>query len=209
MLGYTLRLRTLGLEPYESVWHRMRDFTNQRNTDTLDECWLLEHIPVFTQGQAGKAEHLLDPGDIPVIYSDRGGQVTYHGPGQWVVYLLIDLKRKNLGIKTLVRALEDSLIALLADYNIPANTIANAPGVYVKHRKIASLGLKVRRGCTYHGLSLNVAMDLKPFERIHPCGYPELKITQMRDFMDSIEPAEVGPPLIRHLMEHLGYTTVL
>ena len=175
----TLLWRRLGVRDYGSAWQAMRAFTDSRNADTPDELWTLQHPPVFTLGQAGRPEHLLAPGDIPVVRSDRGGQVTYHGPGQVIAYLLCDLRRAGIGIRTLVQRLEQAVIDLLAQYGIQGNLRQGAPGVYVDGRKIASLGLRVRRGCTYHGLSLNANMDLEPFSRINPCGYPGLDVTHM------------------------------
>ena len=201
--------RNLGLCLYQATWKMMRDFTETRTIDTLDHIWLVEHFPVFTQGQAGKPEHLLAPGEIPVIKTDRGGQVTYHGPGQLIVYVLLDIRRKNLGVKAQIHALEHSIIALLADYGIQSSTRSNAPGVYVNQAKIASLGLRIRQGCSYHGLSLNVGMDLEPFSRINPCGYPNQTVSQMRDFKDPISVTAVVPNLVTHLMHYLGYTTLI
>jgi lipoyl(octanoyl) transferase len=179
-----LRIRKLGLADYQAVWDAMRVFTETRNPDTLDEVWLLQHPRVFTQGQAGKAEHVLAPGDIPVIQVDRGGQVTYHGPGQIVGYLLVDLRRRGIGIRQLVTAIENSIIAVLAHYGIESAGRADAPGVYLTSgAKIAALGLRVRRGCTFHGLSLNVDMDLEPYARINPCGFSGLQVAQMRDLV--------------------------
>jgi len=172
-------VRDLGLLDYLPALHAMRRFTDARNPDTPDELWLLQHPPVFTQGQAGKREHVLAPGDIPVIQVDRGGQVTYHGPGQCVLYLMVDLRRGRLGVRDLVNLIEDSIVQLLAEYRIAAAAKPGAPGVYVTDAKIASLGLRVRRGCSYHGLALNVDMDLSPFARINPCGYPGLQVTSM------------------------------
>ena len=171
--------RKLGLADYQPVLDAMRDLTDQRNADTPDQLWLLQHPRVFTQGQAGKAEHVLAPGDIPVIQVDRGGQVTYHGPGQWVVYLMIDLKRRGLGVRALVTLIEESIVRLLAEYGIEAAPEPKAPGVYVDGDKVAALGLRVRRGCSYHGLALNVDMDLEPFQRINPCGYQGLQVVSM------------------------------
>lgn len=204
-----LIIRNCGLTSYTTTWQLMKDFTNQRTSTTPDQFWLVEHQPVFTQGQAGKPEHLLRPGSIPVVQSDRGGQTTYHGPGQLVIYLLIDLKRKNLGLKFLITHIEQAIIALLASYNISGKRQLKAPGVYVNHAKIAALGLRVRRGCSYHGLSLNVNMDLEPFSRINPCGYPELKVVQMRDFNPSVSTADIAPQLVKHLMQHLDYTNTM
>jgi lipoyl(octanoyl) transferase len=174
-----LVLRELGLVDYEPTLEAMQQFTDSRNADSPDELWLLQHPRVFTQGQAGKAEHVLAPGDIPVIQVDRGGQVTYHGPGQWVLYLLVDIRRHKLGVRDLVDLIEQSIVQLLGEYAIDAAAKPDAPGVYVAGDKIAALGLRVRRGCSYHGLSLNVDMDLEPFERINPCGYEGLQVTSM------------------------------
>ena len=174
-----LLLRELGLVDYAPTLQAMKDLTDTRGPDTPDQLWLLQHPRVFTQGQAGKAEHVLAPGDIPVIQVDRGGQVTYHGPGQWVLYLLIDLRRRHWGVRDLVDLIERSIVLLLAEYGIEAAPEPKAPGVYVAGEKIASLGLRVRRGCSYHGLALNVDMDLEPFGRINPCGYQGLQVTSM------------------------------
>lgn len=184
----------------------MSDFTNQRTPETPDQLWLVEHPPVFTQGQAGKPEHLLVPGDIPVVQSDRGGQVTYHGPGQLVAYPLLDLRRLKMGVRDLVTALEQTLVATLADYGIDSAPKPDAPGVYVEGRKIASLGLRVRKGCSFHGLALNVDMDLSPFSRINPCGYQGLAMTQIADLLPE-PPAleEVEARLMAHFARKLGY----
>jgi len=182
----------------------MRAFTDGRTQDTPDELWLLQHAPVFRLGQAGRAEHLLDPGDIPVIQTDRGGQVTYHGPGQLVAYLLVDLRRVGLGVKGLVHLLEGAVIGLLAGYGIEAEARADAPGVYVAEAKIASLGLRVRRGCSYHGLSLNVDMDLTPFLRINPCGYPGLAVTQLADLGGPNDLRLVGDALAGEIAQRLA-----
>jgi lipoyl(octanoyl) transferase len=176
-----LIIRDLGLVDYTSTWQRMQQFTDQRDDNTIDEIWLLEHPPVFTQGQAGKAEHLLFPGDIPVVQVDRGGQVTYHGPGQLVAYVLLNIKRRNLGVRQLVNLIEQSIIATLAQNQVEAYAKADAPGVYVDEKKVASLGLRVRKGCTFHGLALNVDMDLSPFSRINPCGYAGMQMVQSKD----------------------------
>ena len=204
-----LIIRNYGLTAYTTTLQLMKDFTNQRTPSTPDELWVLEHHPVFTQGQAGKPLHLLNPGSIPVVQSDRGGQTTYHGPGQLVIYLLLDLKRKNLGIKSLITHIEQAIIVLLAAYGISGSRQIKAPGVYVNYAKIAALGLRVRRGCSYHGLSLNVNMDLEPFTRINPCGYPDLKVVQMRDFNAAASTAEVAPQLVKHLMQHLNYARII
>jgi lipoyl(octanoyl) transferase len=181
-----LVVRELGLVDYQSTFTAMRQLTDSRDADSPDELWLLQHPPVFTQGQAGKAEHVLAPGDIPVIQVDRGGQVTYHGPGQWVLYLMVDLRRQDLGVRALVTLLESSVMQLLQEYAIVAAAQPQAPGVYVAGEKIASLGLRVRRGCSYHGLALNVDMDLEPFQRINPCGYEGLKVTSMAKLLPDV-----------------------
>jgi len=175
-----LKVKELGLANYETVWQAMRDFTQSRDENTLDELWVVEHPPVFTLGKSGKTEHILRNSDIPIIKVDRGGQVTYHGPGQIVIYLLLDLHRRNLGIRKLVTLIEECIVSLLAEYNIKANSDPKAPGVYVDAKKIAALGLRVSKGRTTHGLSLNVDMDLTPFNYINPCGYEGLKITQTK-----------------------------
>lgn len=177
----------------------MQEFTAQRGPDTPDELWLLQHPPVFTLGLAGKREHILQITDIPIIPIDRGGQVTYHGPGQVVAYVLLDLKRRSYGVRELVLRLEQSVIDLLNDYGVTAQRRAKAPGVYVEQRKIAALGLRIKRGCSYHGLALNVDMDLKPFQYINPCGYEGLEVTQMRDLGVDAELAEVERKLLVHL----------
>ncbi|MDF1757640.1 MAG: lipoyl(octanoyl) transferase LipB [Legionellaceae bacterium] len=174
-------IRQLGLKPYEIVYNEMKNFTISRDDDTKDELWILEHYPVYTQGQAGKPEHILNPQDIPIVKSDRGGQVTYHGPGQLVVYVLMNISKRKLGIKALVCHLEQVLIDMLKTYNIAAERIQNAPGVYVGDKKIASIGLRVKNGCTYHGISLNVDLDLGPFRGINPCGYSQLEMTRIKD----------------------------
>ena len=199
----TLRIRRLGQQDYQAVWREMWRFTDRRDAKTADEIWLLEHPPVFTLGQAGKPEHLLDPGDIPVIQADRGGQVTYHGPGQLIAYLLIDLRRRRMGVRQLVTLLELSVVELLAQYGIDAAPQQSAPGVYVDGRKIASLGLRVRRGCSFHGLSLNVAMQLEPFRRINPCGYPGLEVVQLADLGGPTDLHRVGDKLAEVLQKRL------
>ena len=202
-----LGIRELGLLDYERSWLAMQRFTDERklDPDTPDEVWLVQHPPVFTQGQAGKAEHLLLPGDIPVIKSDRGGQVTYHGPGQLVAYLMLDVRRLGYGVRELVTRMEQCLIDLLASYGVSAAAKADAPGVYVDGAKIASLGLRIRNGCSFHGLALNVDMDLEPFRRINPCGYAGLAMTQLRDHAGPIEFAEVSVQLRAQLVKHLDY----
>lgn len=202
----TLLVRDLGLQDYAQTWQAMSEFTNTRTPETPDEIWLVEHPPVFTQGQAGKPEHLLLPGDIPVIKTDRGGQVTYHGPGQLVAYPLLDLRRLKLGVRDLVILIEQTLVSVLGHYGIDAYPKPDAPGVYVAGAKIASLGLRVRRGCSFHGLSLNVAMDLAPFLRINPCGYQGLAMTQMRDLLDSPpQLIDVQTQLVEQFAQKLGY----
>ncbi len=198
-------IRRLGLVDYQTAFDEMRHFTEQRSADTPDEIWLLEHPPVFTQGLNGKPEHLLNPGDIPVLQVDRGGQVTYHGPGQLVAYLLLDLRRRKLGVRHVVSAMEQAVIALLADYDITAEARQDAPGVYVDGNKIAALGLRVRRGCSYHGLSLNVAMDLEPFSRINPCGYQGLGVTQLQALGVGDSMDEVAEKLLVKLRQHLSF----
>lgn len=179
------------LMPYDTIYQQMRALTESRDVNTPDTLWFLSHEPVFTQGQAGKAEHVLAPGNIPVVQSDRGGQVTYHGPGQLMIYALYDLKRLRSGLKPFMNGLLSSIVTLLAQYGIEAHTRADAPGVYVGEAKICSLGLRVRKGCTYHGMSFNVAMDLEPFNRINPCGFKALKMTQIQDFIPDITLARV------------------
>ncbi len=196
-MNTSVLVRTLGRQPYHRVWQAMRAFTDKRTDDTRDEIWLLEHDPVFTLGQAGKKEHLIAPGEIPVIETDRGGQVTYHGPGQLVAYCLIDIKRMSLGVRPFVRGIENSLIKLLADYQISAHIKEGAPGVYVDQAKIGSIGLRVRRGRSYHGLSLNVDMSLEPFARINPCGYQNLKMTQIKELWEKSHTNEHTRPNIR------------
>lgn len=175
-------IKYLGIQNYSDVWLAMKEFTLNRHQHTPDELWLLEHYAVYTQGQAGKPEHILNKSAIPIIQSDRGGQVTYHGPGQLVAYVLMDIRRRNLGIRTLVTQLEHVLIATLSNYGIDSTTRCGAPGVYVNNAKIASVGLRVKNGCTYHGISLNIAMDLNPFLDINPCGFAQMNMTQISDF---------------------------
>lgn len=194
-----LLVRRLGLCEYEPTWRAMQAFTDERDPDTCDELWLLEHPPVYTQGQAGRPEHVLDPRDIPVIQIDRGGQVTYHGPGQLVAYVLLDLRRAGLGVKPLVRLLEQSVIDMLADYGIESAARPDAPGVYVGDAKISAIGLRVRRGCSFHGLALNVAMDLEPFSRINPCGFPGMEVTQILDLGGPSDIRLVEEDLSRHI----------
>ena len=187
----------------------MQEFTLRRDQQMPDEVWLTEHPPVFTQGLNGKPEHLLAPGDIPVIKVDRGGQITYHGPGQLLLYPLLDLRRRGWGVRQVVSALERAVIALLGDYGIQAVALADAPGVYVSGAKIAALGLRIRKGCCYHGLSLNIAMDLEPFRRINPCGHPDLPVTQLRDLGVHDDLEEVGGKLVAKLAAELDYNIVI
>jgi len=200
----TAVLRRLGQVEYEPTWRAMRDFTARRGPDTPDEIWLLEHPPVFTQGQAGKREHLLADIGIPVVPIDRGGQVTYHGPGQVVAYLLIDLKRRGYGVRELVRRMEQAVIDLLAGLGIAAERLEGAPGVYVGGAKIAALGLRVKGGCTYHGLSLNVDLDLAPFQAINPCGHAGMAVTRLLDLGIAATSGEIAEELARHLLEALA-----
>lgn len=202
-----LLFRRLGRCEYQPVFDAMRAFTDARAVDTLDELWWVEHPPVFTQGLAGKAEHLLAVGDIPVVQVDRGGQVTYHGPGQVVVYCLLDVRRLGLGVRALVTALERSVIDLLAVHGVAAAARPDAPGVYVEGAKVASLGLRIRRGRSYHGLSLNVAMDLEPFARINPCGHPGLRVTQLGDLGVDLTPDAAAEELLPRLGRQLGYAS--
>ena len=190
-------VRDLGHREYTGVWQDMKSFTDDRTPDTPDELWFVEHDPVFTQGQAGKAEHLLAPGDIPVVQADRGGQVTYHGPGQQVVYVMINLKRRNLGVRQLVTGIENAIVRLLEKHLISSSARADAPGVYLTTgEKICSIGLRIRKGCSFHGLALNINPDLEPFERINPCGFSEMKITSVA--------LQGGPDTLSHLHDDLA-----
>ena len=202
-----LQIRHLGRVEYEPVWRDMQAFTDQRTAKTPDELWFLEHPPVFTLGRNGKPEHLHDTGDIPVINVDRGGQVTYHGPGQLIVYPLLDIKRRQLGVQSLVSILEQSVIDLLSDYSLDAQRRDKAPGVYVKGRKLAALGLRIRRGCCFHGLSLNVDMDLSPFSMIDPCGYSGLEVTQLKDLGIDASMETIGKQFQTHFERLLDKTT--
>ncbi len=188
---------------YEKVWHAMQDFTDSRDDSVDDELWLVEHPPVFTQGQAGKEEHLLMPGDIPVVKVDRGGQVTYHGPGQQVIYFMINLRRRKMGVRDLVTLIENSIVNMLAKHNIEANAKPDAPGVYVDGKKIASLGLRVRKGCSFHGLAINVNMDMSPFLRINPCGYAGLEMVQSKELNGPSTVEQAGNDLVVELKELL------
>ena len=198
-----LVIRHLGRYAYEPVWRAMQRFTDNRDENTPDELWVVEHDPVFTQGQAGKAEHLLFPGDIPVVKVDRGGQVTYHGPGQMVIYVMLDLRRRKTGVRELVTHIENAIIGALARHDIEAAAKPDAPGVYVEGKKIASLGLRVRKGCSFHGLSLNVDMDLEPFRRINPCGYAGLEMIQCRDFAPANTFTDIENQLVGQLADLL------
>ncbi|EJL6720005.1 lipoyl(octanoyl) transferase LipB [Vibrio alginolyticus] len=207
-MQHQLVVKRLGRQDYEPVWKAMHEFTDQRTEETRDEVWLVEHNPVFTQGQAGKAEHLINTGDIPVVQSDRGGQVTYHGPGQLVTYFLINLRRKKLGVRDLVTTIENLVINTLKAYNIDSAARPDAPGVYVDGKKICSLGLRIRKGCSFHGLALNVNMDLTPFLRINPCGYEGMEMVQVSQFggPDNVEAVE--KQLIEELVTLLDYEQV-
>jgi lipoyl(octanoyl) transferase len=205
--GCGLTVRELGLQPYEPVWRAMQAFTDARDENTPDELWLVQHAAVFTQGQAGKAEHVLAARDIPVVQVDRGGQVTYHGPGQIVAYPLLDLRRLGMGVKTLVCRIEEAILRVLAHYGVSAERRPGAPGIYVQGAKIASLGLRVRRGCSFHGLAFNIHMDLEPFQRINPCGFAGLEVTDLSHFA-TVELAEVQQRLVTELAEQLGFETI-
>jgi lipoyl(octanoyl) transferase len=199
-------IRHLGLVPYEPTWRAMQRFTDERGPSTPDEIWLLEHPPIFTLGLNAKREHVKSAGDIPVLQIDRGGQVTYHGPGQLVVYPLIDLRRRELGVRQLVMALENAVVSYVAELGVRASGSREAPGVYVDGSKLASIGLRVRRGASYHGLAFNVTLDLEPFERINVCGYPGLTVTRLADLCDACDVESVARALTPHLLRHLGFT---
>ncbi|AIV04763.1 MULTISPECIES: lipoyl(octanoyl) transferase LipB [Vibrio] len=207
-MQHQLVVKRLGRQDYEPVWKAMHEFTDQRTDDTPDEVWLVEHNPVFTQGQAGKAEHLINTGDIPVVQSDRGGQVTYHGPGQLVAYFLINLRRKKLGVRDLVTHIENLVINTLKAYNIDSAARPDAPGVYVGGKKICSLGLRIRKGCSFHGLALNVNMDLGPFLRINPCGYEGMEMVQVSQVGGPEDIEAVEKQLIQELVTLLDYEQV-
>jgi lipoyl(octanoyl) transferase len=202
----TVIIRQLGTKHYEPVWQAMQRFTDERDQNTQDEIWLVEHPPVFTQGQAGKAEHILMPGDIPVVQVDRGGQVTYHGPGQQVIYLLLNIKRRKLGVRHLVTAMENAVVGLLANYEITAYPKPDAPGVYVDEKKVCSLGLRIRNGCSFHGLALNVNMDLSPFQRINPCGYAGMEMIDTATLNGPQSLVEAGVALTELLLDALSIT---
>lgn len=201
-----LRTRDLGMVEYAPTWQAMRELSSMRDAQSADEIWCLQHPPVYTLGLNGKAAHILDAGAIPVVNVDRGGQVTYHGPGQLVVYLLLDLQRRQLGVKQFVRLIEQAIIDALAEYDIAGERLAGAPGIYVAGSKIAALGLRIRRGMSYHGLALNVDMDLAPFGRINPCGHAGMPVTQIAALCAGRPPLdEVQARLHQHLLRHLGY----
>ncbi len=198
------KVRWLGRVEFEPTWRRMQQFTQERGADTPDEVWLLEHPPIFTLGMNAAPEHLLAPGDIPVLQIDRGGQVTYHGPGQLVIYPLVDVRRLGLGVRQLVMALENAVIELMADWQIQAHARRDAPGVYVGERKLASVGLRIRRGSSYHGMAFNVAMDLEPFTRINPCGYQGLEVTDLRSLGLPLTVEQTAEALTGRLLKTLG-----
>jgi len=198
------QLRDLGRQPYEPVWRAMQAFTDARDADTPDELWLVEHDPVFTLGQAGKDEHVLMPGEIPVIHVDRGGQVTYHGPGQIVLYPLLDLRRLKVGVREYVDRIEQAVIDTLAEWNIEGARRDGAPGVYVAGAKVMALGIRVRRGCTFHGLAFNIAMDLSPYQRINPCGYQGLQVTSVLDLGGPSGMDQVKPVLVAQIARQFG-----
>lgn len=199
-------VRHLGTQDYTQVWQAMRDFTDQRDQQTQDEIWFVEHPAVFTLGQSGKTEHLLHPGDIPIVHTDRGGQVTYHGPGQLVMYVLLNLQRYGIGVRRLVTLLENSVIQLLTNYHLSAYARREAPGIYIDQAKIASIGLRIRKGCSYHGLALNVAMDLEPFSRINPCGYQGLRMTMLSEWGISTDTLTIARILHDQLLDQLSLT---
>lgn len=207
-MSNVLIVRNLGRRDYESVWREMEAFTRERTADTVDELWFVEHPSVYTQGVGGKAEHVLDPHGIPVVRTNRGGQVTYHGPGQIVAYTLLDIRRKKINVRQLVSHLERAVIELLQDYGVAAEARADAPGVYVDGDKVAALGLRVSRGCSYHGLALNVDVNLSPFDWINPCGYQGLKVTRMRDLGITESRDAIRAKLERILAGEMGYTVV-
>lgn len=198
-----INIRQVTTGDYQQIWHSMQSFTDNRGDEVVDELWLVEHDPVFTQGQAGKEEHILNTGDIPVVKVDRGGQVTYHGPGQLVIYLLLNLKRRKIGVRELVTKIEQAIVDQLARYNITAYAKKDAPGVYVDEKKVASLGLRVRRGCSFHGLALNIDMDLSPFLRINPCGYAGLEMVQTASIGGPTDVKQAGQELAELLAQSL------
>jgi len=205
MMAAKLIVKDLGVRPYDEIWQQMKRFTDERNESTPDELWLVQHPGVYTLGQTGKQEHVLDAGNIPVLKTDRGGQVTYHGPGQLVCYLLLDIRRLGIGVRDLVTAIEASVIQLLARHNVDASSKPDAPGVYVEGKKVAALGLRIRKGRSYHGLSLNVDMDLAPFSNIDPCGYPGLEVTDTRRLGIKAGITEISRELTDILCSEFGY----
>ncbi len=207
-LEQRLEIKFLGRQDYLPVWEKMHQFTDERDENTADQVWIVEHNPVFTQGQAGKEEHVLNAGDIPIVQSDRGGQVTYHGPGQMVVYFLLNLRRKGIGVRELVTHIENLVIQTLADLGIQSAARPDAPGVYVEGKKICSLGLRIRKGCSFHGLALNIDMDLSPFLRINPCGYAGMEMVQVSDFTTQEQRANLEQVLVTHLTKLLGYSDI-
>ncbi len=200
-----IRIRNLGLQDYEPVWRDMQDFTDSRDEETPDEIWFTQHEPVFTLGVNASRDHLLAPGDIPVVQIDRGGQVTYHGPGQLMIYPLIDLRRAGRGVRPLVTALEQSVVDLAADYGILAANRCDAPGVYVDGVKLASIGLRIRRGASFHGMALNVDVDLEPFSRINPCGFTDLEVTDLKKLGAEGDLERVRESLLPHFLKHMGF----
>ncbi|GAA0857547.1 lipoyl(octanoyl) transferase LipB [Aliiglaciecola litoralis] len=204
MSNLAVIVRQLGVQPYQPILDAMQKFTDERDDSVSDEIWLVEHQPVFTQGQAGKEEHILAPGDIPVVQVDRGGQVTYHGPGQQTMYVLLNIKRRKLGVRHLVTALESCVVDTLADYAISAYPKADAPGVYVENKKVCSVGLRIRKGCSFHGLALNVNMDLAPFQRINPCGYAGLEMVNCADIGGPQSVRDAGIHLVDHFCRLLS-----
>lgn len=207
-MSQILEIVELGIQEYSTCLHKLRDFTNNRNIETTDQIWLLQHASVFTQGQAGKPEHIIKPGTIPVVQSDRGGQVTYHGPGQLIVYFLIDLPRKKISVRSFIDTILQAIINLLAINGIDGYTDPKAPGVYVAGKKICSIGIRVRKGYTYHGISLNVDMEMEPFARINPCGYANMQVCQISDYVQDISMAAIIEQLIPIIQNKLSYTTI-
>ena len=205
----TVIIRKLGRQDYQTCWQTMRAFTDERNESTVDEIWLVEHNPVYTQGQNGKPEHLINLKSIPLVQTDRGGQVTYHGPGQLVAYALVDLKRKKKNVREMVISLEKSVIELLANFKINALGKREAPGVYIDHKKICSIGLRIRKGCSYHGLAFNIEMDMTPFLGINPCGFKQLAMTQLSHYVQPISMEEVELQLMDYLIKNLSYNNFL
>lgn len=209
-----LKVKFLGQQPYTPIWQQMQAFTESRDAKTVDELWVVEHDSVFTQGQAGKAEHLLNPGNIPIVKVDRGGQVTWHGPGQLVIYLLLDVRRINYGVRHLVNLIEESLVEYLASLNIAAEARPDAPGVYIKEgkqagAKIAALGLKIRKGCSFHGLSFNLTCELDAFQRINPCGYAGMQVARLVDLVPNISFKQAQDALLQILIGRLGHTDII